>query len=370
MKHRATDDGATSAVADPSTTAATTTAKGRGRRPTVPRRTRPTATDYVARMDLPQFVREPLGELASRFDDRSFLPTIGDVRNFLLFCDYEGTTPKNRGAAAPCVFKLLARMDPARVASICAERMFSGPANMLPIAEAIGEASTGVRPSSIEIHVEMLLAPARDLAALRQLLIDNATEPWCHARVRSSQVGAQAGRETLVFRRWPSDKVPESEVVLNALDAGYRLSNIVPVVHSDRRDVEGWNAVLEDFIDHVVVPALNKTRHQLTVGPRRVAMRDLTSLKGERALRRFSDAANRSTGSAHPLDEQQWMEFVIACAQAAGRQDRPPFVPPLSGHLLGRWLTEVDGWTRDIADDLVVQYEFGLGLIQLYNQKQ
>ena len=370
MNHDADGDGATGAVANSSSATTTSSAKRRARRPTARRRTRPTAANYVAQMDLPQFVSAPLGELATRFDQRSFLPTIGDVRNFLLFCDYDGSTPKNRGTAVGCVFKLLARMDPARVASICDERMFSGPAKMLPIADAIGHASAGVQPPTIEIRIEMLLAPAGDLDALRQLLIDHATEPWGHAPVRSSQVGAQAGRETLVFRRWPDDKVPESEVVLNTLDAGYRLSNIVPVVHGDRRDVGDWNTVLKHFIDQVVVPAVNTTRHKLTVGPRRVAMRDLTSLEAERSLRRFSNAANKSTGSAHPLDERRWMEFVIACARAAGRQDRPPFSPTLDGGLLKRWLTEVDGWTGDIAGDLVQQYEFGLSLIQLYNQKQ
>jgi len=105
-------------------------------------RIRTTAASYVDRMDLPRIVRAPLAELAARFDDRGFLPTIGDVRNFLLFCDYHGSVPKNRGAAVPCVFKLLARMDPARVIDIRDERMFSGPASMVSIADAIGRVSS------------------------------------------------------------------------------------------------------------------------------------------------------------------------------------------------------------------------------------
>ena len=370
MNHRAADDQATAAVSASSPAAPTTPAKRRARRPSAPRRPPRTAVDYVAAMDLPQLVREPLGELATRFDERSFLPTIGDVRNFLLFCDYEGPTPKARGAAAPRVFKLLARMDPARVATIRDERMFSGPAQMLPIANAIGQASSGVQPTSIEIHVEMFLAPAGSLQVLRQLLIDRATEPWAHAQERSSQVGARARQEALVFRRWPDDDIPESEVVLHARDAGYRLSNIVPVLQGDRRDIAAWNTVLEDFTNRVVAPAIDATRHKLTLGPRRVAIRDLVSLTGERTLRRFSGAANRSAGSAHPLDELRWMEFVIACAEAHGRQGRPPLTPTLDGGLLRRWLTEVDGWNSEVADGLVQRYEFGLSLIQLYDQKR
>ena len=64
------------------------------------------------------------------------------------------------------------------------------------------------------------------------------------------------------------------------------------------------------------------------------------------------------------------MEFVIACAQADGRQDRPPLTPTLDGGLLRRWLTEVDGWNGGVADGLVHRYEFGLSLIQLYDQKR
>ena len=99
-------------------------------------------------------------------------------------------------------------------------------------------------------------------------------------------------------------------------------------------------------------------------------MRDLTSLEAERALRRFSSAANRSTGSSHPLDERRWMEFVIACAQATPRQDRPPLSPTLNGGLLKRWLTEVDAWAADVASHLVELYEFGSSLIELQHQKQ
>ena len=370
MNHRAKGENTTGVVSDSSVTARTSPARGRGRRPSTARRSRPTAADYVARMDLPELVREPLGELAGRFDERLFLPTIGDVRNFLLFCDYDGAVPKARGAAVSCVFKLLARMDPGRVATICDERMFSGPANMLSIADAIGHASSGVRSRSIEIHVEMLLAPAGDLDGLRRLLIEHASEPWRHLRERSSQIAARSGRDALAFGRWADETIPESEVVLGGLDAGFRLSNVVPVIQGDKRDVSAWNVVVEDFIDRVVRPAVNATRHQLTVGPRWVAMRDLTSADAERTLRRFSDAANHSTGSSHPRDEQRWMEFVIACVRVATRRDCAPLTPTLDGGLLRRWLTEVDGWTGDVADDLVHEYEFGFGLIQRYAQKQ
>lgn len=343
---------------------------GQDSHPPARKRVRRTAVDYVARLDLPPIVREPLDELASRFDERLFLPTIGDVRNFLLFCDYDGKPPKARGTAVPCVFRLLARMDPARVAGIRDERMFSGPANMLPIADAIGQASSGVQPSGMIIRREILLVPGSGLNGLRDALIHHAKEPWTHARARSSQVDARVAGDTLVFRRRPANDIPESEVVLNARDAGYRLSNIVAVIHGDRRDVAAWNSVLEDFISCVAAPATNKTRHKLIVGPNHVAMRDLASLDAERSLRRFSAAANRSTGSDHPLDERRWIEFVIACARAVGRQDRQPLTPTLDGKLLCRWLTEVDGWTGDLADDLVRQYEFGLELVQAYDQSR
>ncbi len=130
---------ASRAIPRSATTKAVAPAK---RHPSRPSRIRLTAVNYVDRMDLPRVVRDPLAELATRFDERGFLPTIGDVRNFLLFCDYDGSVPKSRGAAVPCVFKLLASMDPARVIDIRDKRMFSGPASMISIADAIARVSS------------------------------------------------------------------------------------------------------------------------------------------------------------------------------------------------------------------------------------
>jgi hypothetical protein len=72
-------------------------------------------------------------------------------------------------------------------------------------------------------------------------------------------------------------------------------------------------------------------------------------------LRHFSVAANKKTGSSHPLDQERWMDFLIA-------SDKATVV--LDSHTLARWLVEIEGWESEQASRLAEEYEFGRELLQ------
>jgi hypothetical protein len=72
-------------------------------------------------------------------------------------------------------------------------------------------------------------------------------------------------------------------------------------------------------------------------------------------LRLFSVAANKKTGSSHPLDQERWMDFLIA-------SDKATVV--LDSHTLARWLVEIEGWESEQASRLAEEYEFGRELLQ------
>jgi hypothetical protein len=104
-----------------------------------PRRRTPTltASEHVSRMELPTEKREGITELARRFEDKSFLPTFGDIANFCQIHGIDIPASKSRASAIPRVFRALASMDADDVRWMLDEGLFSGPSRLGPIADAI-----------------------------------------------------------------------------------------------------------------------------------------------------------------------------------------------------------------------------------------
>ena len=111
--------------------------------PPKPRKRNPkvTAPEYVAKMDLPADHKRLMEEAADRFCAKSFLPTIGDIRNF---CEiYQIALPKSgsRASAIPRVFRFLAAMNTSELQTMLDNGLFSGPARYGLVSEAIMRAS-------------------------------------------------------------------------------------------------------------------------------------------------------------------------------------------------------------------------------------
>ena len=112
------------------------------------KKSRPSATEYVAKMDIPENRRQWLAEVAAQFDAKDFLPTIGEVRRF---CGAYGVDPPasmTRSNVMPRMFKFISAMDKEEVSEILDSGMFSGPVQLGPIADAIREAGRARRESS------------------------------------------------------------------------------------------------------------------------------------------------------------------------------------------------------------------------------
>ncbi len=102
------------------------------------------ASEYVAKLDVPAGKKPVVIELAKRFEDKSFLPSLGDVREFFRVYGITEPVPKSRASAVPKVFKFIAKMETNEVQGILENGMFSGPSRLGPIADAIlrrGDAS-------------------------------------------------------------------------------------------------------------------------------------------------------------------------------------------------------------------------------------
>lgn len=95
----------------------------------------------------------------------------------------------------------------------------------------------------------------------------------------------------------------------------------------------------------------------MNLGEREHHLTHWTSEEAAAALHRFSVTANKSTGSKHPSDRRRWFDFIFAAHRAQSRLD---------SQILARWLTEVEEWPSEVVEDLVIQYEFGVALLEEY----
>ena len=100
-------------------------------------RRRLTAVEYVEKMDTPAERADVIGRAAEEFERRVFLPTLGDIRSFCQTYGIEEPRSKSRLGGIPRVFKFLTTMEAAEVERMLDDRLFSGPAELGPIAEAI-----------------------------------------------------------------------------------------------------------------------------------------------------------------------------------------------------------------------------------------
>jgi hypothetical protein len=61
------------------------------------------------------------------------------------------------------------------------------------------------------------------------------------------------------------------------------------------------------------------------------------------------------------MDRGRWFAFLFAAHRSRGSFDT---------HRLMRWLTEVEGWPDEQAQDLALQYEFALDLLDKYERNR
>ena len=114
-------------------------AKKRKSRTATKKRHAVSAPEFVAKMDQHSDKTPVLAELAKRFQEKSFLPTFGDIRNFCQVYGIEEPASSSRLSAIPRVFKFMATMDNEEIQEILDGGMFSGPSRLGPVADAIRE---------------------------------------------------------------------------------------------------------------------------------------------------------------------------------------------------------------------------------------
>ena len=144
-------------------------------KPSRKRRPKPTASQYVAKMEIAPENESPVSELAGRFDAKSFLPSFGDVIDFCQCYGMDEPASRSRANAIPRVFKLIVSLEAHEIRGIIEQGLFSGPSRLGPIADAIRRNGRAVAATKAE-HSLSSRPLADGMDAPYDLMHDRAAE--------------------------------------------------------------------------------------------------------------------------------------------------------------------------------------------------
>ncbi|MBB4364997.1 hypothetical protein GGD65_006061 [Bradyrhizobium sp. CIR18] len=78
---------------------------------------------------------------------------------------------------------------------------------------------------------------------------------------------------------------------------------------------------MQEFECLIAKPASSSTGFVVELSSPRQSLEEWVSPEAAKALEAFSDLANKSTGSSHPLDQPRWLRFLILAHRSAQKLD-------------------------------------------------
>lgn len=101
--------------------------------------------DYVEKISLSGRKKDLLLELATRFENRQFLPTIGHVKDFLERKHVHVNSLRGRSAAIPKIIEILSDLPDESLETILGDDNYSGPSRLGPLSDAIKARGAAIR---------------------------------------------------------------------------------------------------------------------------------------------------------------------------------------------------------------------------------
>lgn len=161
-------------------------------------------------------------------------------------------------------------------------------------------------------------------------------------------------------------------------DCKIKVGNIVPL-RKDQLTVQEYNALLDSFYECIILPFHNEYPALEVVGPTSEKFDPLhyISKTALEKLECFCNAANKSTGSSHPSDEERWFDFI--CQTVDDRQvfgydtiykflmDEDYWGKKESGFIgvMGNF-----AWDEEHAGQLALEYDNYVRILQFYKERK
>jgi hypothetical protein len=202
----------------------------------------------------------------------------------------------------------------------------------------------------------------RGTIATLAIFIDNLNKNICGHWKRDvdveKSIPSLIGEKYYCYRANKTDHHPGAALWISEKDENILyVTNIVPN-EVFKLTYDEYNTILREFFEEFVLPVAKSTGVTTELSNTDVPITHWIDSDAEKKLKGFSAAANKSTGSSHPLDEERWFDFIISVHQT-GR------ILPVD--ILGRWLEEND-WGEDEISDLQIEYEKALALLKQYDK--
>ena len=212
---------------------------------------------------------------------------------------------------------------------------------------------------SIQVFQDLHLRALSADVSIRERILSHIQAPWRHDPDRERNVRGYAStqEDVIALIREPFEGIDEVALVLWQEEYGYRVANIVPR-KAGELGIAKYNEVLQHFVTQVARPAAQLGGFAVDLTVAKQTVDDWLEAVPAASLRRFSGAANKSTGASHPKDQERWYDFLIDAHRTAAR---------LGADQLVRWLVEVEDWPSETAHELAIEYEFARGLLQKYD---
>jgi len=187
---------------------------------------------------------------------------------------------------------------------------------------------------------------------------DHLSSGWSRDRDAETRLArAPSPGRYYVFRCEARADRPALSLFLLGKNSALEVSNIVPRGVGSLTRVQ-YNAALDEFVEQSARSIAERLGLEVSVSSDRQPITHWVSEEAARRLRVFSLAANKGTGSSHPLDFQRWASFLIQVHQDNTRLD---------SHTLQRWLIEEEGWPAETAIELAVEFGFAQDLLKAYD---
>ena len=135
--------------------------------------------------------------------------------------------------------------------------------------------------------------------------------------------------------------------------------NIIPS-NSNRLSKGEYNFILNEFVRVFINRTAADYHAEVILTKPVMDVMDYVDQDVYDALVLFSEMANKSTGHSHPMDEKRWCEFILVSAAKKRR---------LSVDYLEGWLVD-HGWSSDMANELGLDYEYGLTLLDYEHHRR
>jgi hypothetical protein len=202
--------------------------------------------------------------------------------------------------------------------------------------------------------------PPEKLASLVETMATGTPKRWRRdlaAESRLRDLTLPTDPPGFAFTRDATPTEPRSGIFLMLEHDHLRVTNIVPR-ESGELSIDQYNAILDDFASSILRPAAIGAGVKIEESSAEADLTRWVTPTAAELLRRFSGAANKATGSSHPMDFRRWAAFLIQT-----HRDRSE----LDAETLARWLVEELGWSPEVANRLVREFEFGRELLRAYD---